>query len=120
MAGWPVLHVEGIPGNTAATTGQCDHQDATIAKWCAAEERVIVSIDTDFRARWVKTNLLIDYGVEAIVFSQDVKGLREQHRRVTIGLPRWDDVLGRLPYGFRVWSQRPRGDPSVIMQRRPH
>lgn len=114
-----VMHVCTLPGNTAATPGCCDIADEEIAEWCAREKQTLVTIDEDFRGRWVRTGLLKKFGVEVIVFDKDVKGLDEQHRRITLHLPYWHLALGPGPYAYRVWTQTHKNAPSLTDGAKP-
>lgn len=116
---WNICHVCALPGNTATVPGQCNIADERIAEWCAATERVLVTIDSDFRERWVRSGLLAQHGVETIVFTKDLIGLQEQHRRVTLSLPFWEEALGGSPYGHQVWEQGPHRGPSSSYRRKP-
>ena len=102
---WPVFHVYEHPDNTATRAGQCNVQDEEIAPWVASLGMVLVTIDSDFQTRWVKSSLLSNHGVEVIVFSRDLKGPREQHDRITLNMPHWQSTLVPFDYGYRVWSQ---------------
>lgn len=53
-----------------------------------------------------------------IVFDTELVGLIEQHRRVTTHLPAWCEALQRYPYGHRVWQQRARGAPDLLVGKR--
>lgn len=102
----PVIHVvKALPQFAGPVPGNCSAPDEKIAEWCGATSHVLVTIDTDFIGRWIHSRLLATYGVEVIVFDRDLKGLPEQHRRVTAHLPHWQYELGRQPYAFRVWEQ---------------
>jgi len=106
-----VAKVLDVPQGTVH--GRQPQPDAEVARWCGAHERVLVTIDADFRTRWVRSQLLASHGVEVVVFTEDLRGLVEQHRRVTAGLEHWDTTLSRDPYGFRVWVQGRRGAPKI-------
>ena len=111
---WPVQHVREHPMNTATVVGQCNVDDEEVAPWCAAQELVLVTIDTGFRTTWVKSGLLRDHGVEVIVFDKDLKGAREQSIRITKHLPNWLSDLASYGYGFRVWSQTSNAHPRIV------
>lgn len=109
---WPIQHVVGHPDNTAPVHGQCNVPDEVIAPWASEQRLVVVTIDTDFKARWVKTKLLQNHGVEVIVFTTDLKGPRVQHGRITKHLPYWITDLGRYEYGYRIWDHTENNRPS--------
>jgi hypothetical protein len=109
LVGYSFMHVHQLPGNTAPIPGQCDLDDSAIAIWCGKANRVLVTCDQDFRTRWLKSGLLAREGVEVIVFSRNIAGLAEQHRRVTLHLPDWIKLLEQQGYGHRVWEQPTRG-----------
>ena len=109
---WPVMHVVGHPMNSSSVVGQCNVLDEDVAPWVAANELVLVTIDTGFLTKWVKTGLLRNHGVEVIVFSRDLKGLREQHGRIVKHLPHWIEDLGQHAYGYRVWEQTEKLRPT--------
>jgi hypothetical protein len=111
---WNIIHAVNHPDNTATTPGQSNVEDPDIAKWVADSERVLVTIDSDFRTRWIKTGLLQRHGVEVIVFTQDLKGLREQFGRVVKHLPYWATDLREYPYGYRVWEQSQKLRPRIV------
>jgi hypothetical protein len=95
--------------------GRCRTSDEEIAKWCGLTSTVLVTIDTDFRTRWVRSGELEANGVEVIVFAEDLKGLDEQHSRVTRHHPYWQAELQRQPYAHRVWVQNRPLHPSLLM-----
>ena len=103
--GEPVIHVSKVPGFEGDVAGQSPADDETIAKWCAATGRVLVTCDEDFRGRWVRSGLLERHGVEVIVFDEELAGLRAQHREITRHLPHWQQELGLHQPGHRVWLQ---------------
>lgn len=110
-----VSHVSQIPAlGLAHVRGQQRAEDEEIARWCAQTETVLVTIDSDFQSRWVRSGALQRAGVEVIVFTKDLKGLSEQHRVVTACIPRWCQVLGRDAYAHRVWLQHPRRTTPVL------
>lgn len=103
-----VQHVSEIAAlGVGRVRGQQPAEDPDIADYCARTETVLVTIDSDFRGRWVKSGTLSRAGVEVIVFTKDLKGLPEQHRIVTGCLPGWYQDLGRQPYAHRIWDQYP-------------
>ena len=109
-----MLHVwEAMPSKRGRLKGQCNAADEEIAKFCATAEYVLVTTDTDFNGRWVRSGLLKEHNVEVIVFITELPGLTEQHRRITAHLPYWEQELSRLPYGFRVWEQDRRLKPTL-------
>jgi hypothetical protein len=110
---WPVCHVRVHPMNTAKTVGQCNVQDQDVAPWCSDNGLVLVTIDAGFATRWVKSGLLANHGVEVIVFAKDIKGPRAQHEAITRHLPHWMETLGKVTYGFRVWEQTTKLEPSL-------
>ena len=110
---WPVQHIRTHPENTSDVEGQCNVVDERVAPWCAENGLVLVTIDSGFQARWVKTGLLAQNGLEVIVFSQDLKGPREQHSRISRHLPHWIETLNEYDYGYRVWSQGPQNKPEI-------
>ena len=102
----PVTHViELCPEYTTSTPGQNRAPDDLIAERCSNGGLVLVTADSDFRGRWLRSGVLGNHGVEVIVFTQDLQGLDQQHQVITRWLPRWKSELGRLPYGYRVWDQ---------------
>jgi predicted nuclease of predicted toxin-antitoxin system len=110
----PVLHVwDAIPSSRGSVKGQVQASDQEIANWCALAEYVLVTTDEDFRGRWVRSGLLQAQNVEVVVFTKDIKGLRNQHARVTRHLPYWEEELSRQPFGFRVWEQGPDNRPVM-------
>lgn len=115
----PVSHVfhELGPG-TATVYGQTNIEDVEIARWCGQTGTVLVTIDEDFRARWVRSGALERHGVEVICFDRDIIGLQEQHRRVTVHLPAWQQELTAHPYAHRVWLQTTRQRPEIIVGKR--
>jgi hypothetical protein len=81
----------------------------------------LVTIDSagfSFNGRWVRTGLLARHGVEVIVFDRDIKGITEQHRRLTAHLPYWQSELERQPYGYRVWHQGKPLKPNMSVGQR--
>ncbi len=115
---WPICHVKDHPDNTAIVYGWCDVDDREIARWCAEHGLTLVTTDSDFTTRWVKSGVLAAHGVEVIVFTQDLNGLREQHVRVGKHLPHWIETLGHYPYGYRVWEQGHANAPKLRIGRR--
>lgn len=102
----PFTHVtELCPEYTTGTPGQNRAPDELIAERCSDGGIVLVTVDSDFRGRWLRTGVLGNHGVEVIVFTRDIEGLDEQHRLVTRWLPRWKTELGKHRYGYRVWDQ---------------
>lgn len=93
-------------GNPGGATGISDEE---IAARCALSELVLVTVDDDFATKWVKSHLLAEQGLEVIVFSRQIEGLQEQHRRITSHYPDWQTKLDEHPYGYRVWEQPMRG-----------
>lgn len=123
LVGHSVRHVSEVPSlGKGAVKGQQPAEDEDIAKWCGQTETVLVTIDSDFQTRWVRSGALKRAGVEVIVFPHDLPGLDEQHRIVTACLPGWQRMLGRDAYGHRVWRHNPpRKDPELMIgkKRRP-
>lgn len=102
----PFIHVSrALPVPSGTIRGHQPRHDSDLARWCGQTEHVLVTIDTDFREKWVRSGLLIKYGVEVIVFATDVKGLDTQHLEITKRYHRWQADLTRYPYGHRVWEQ---------------
>ncbi len=100
------MHVVDLcPEYTTGTPGQNNAPDPVIAERCANQRIVLVTTDSGFRGRWLRSGVLANHGVEVIVFTQDLVGLPEQHRIITKHLPRWKSELGRNRYGYRVWQQ---------------
>ncbi len=59
------------------------------------------------------SGLLQEHNVEVVVFTEDVKGLPEQHRRITRHLESSMDELTRQAYAHRVWEQDRRLRPRL-------
>lgn len=111
----PFIHVtDALPAPPGTPRGRLPRPDPDIAKWCGMTNYVLVTIDADFHTRWVKSGLLAAHGVEVIVFAADLKGLDEQHARVTRHYPYWQSELGLNPYVHRVWVQTLRKAPGLI------
>lgn len=109
IVGVHILHVSKVPGLAGQITGHSGADDPTVARWCATTSHILITCDSDFRARWVRTGLLAKEGAEVIVFKWQVSGLQEQHREITTRLPSWTDSLTRVQRGHRVWIQAKRG-----------
>jgi len=114
-----ITHVyRALPAYAGPIVGQCQAPDPVISDWCAKTENVLVTSDTEFHGRWVRSGLLSQHGVEVIVFAEQIPGLQEQHRRVTRHLPAWMSTLGVNPYGYRVWVQTTRLNPAILQGKR--
>lgn len=109
-----MLHVSRVPGLGGSTAGQSGADDASVARWCATTGHVLVTCDSDFSGRWVRSGLLAREGVETIVFAWQVRGLQEQHRQVTARYESWAYQLADLPADHRVWIQQKRGKLSIL------
>jgi hypothetical protein len=116
MVELPFSHVSTVfPQPTGTIPGRCRTPDEDIAKWCGQTSTVLVTIDKDFQTRWVRSGLLAAHGVEVIVFTKDLKGLDEQHARITRHYPHWQTELQRQPYTHRVWMQNQKLNPTKII-----
>lgn len=117
--GLPVTHVvRALPAYAGPVEGQSRAPDEVIAPWCARTEHVLVTIDEDFKGRWIRSGLLAEHGVEVIVFDRDIIGLAEQHHRITMHLPHWQDELSGAPYAHRVWLQTRKQRPQLLIGKR--
>ena len=115
----PFMHVtDALPAPPGTPRGRLPRPDSDVAKWCGQAGRVLVTIDTDFYTRWIKSGLLAQHGVEVIVFTEDLKGLEHQHARVTKHYPWWQKELGAQPYMHRVWVQTSKLAPGLMQGRR--
>lgn len=115
LCGYPITHVtEVLPGGATAVPGRNRTPDDVIASWCARTEHVLVTIDEDFRGKWLRSGLLASAGVEVITFDREVAGLRAQHERITKHFPWWEQELSKQPYGHRVWTQGLRLHPRLM------
>ncbi len=106
IVGAPFIHISKVPGLEGKQQGRSGADDETVARWCEAKNRVLVTCDSDFRGRWVRSSLLAQVGVELIVFNWQVRGLQEQHRQITRRYNSWINQLSAHPQGHRVWLQR--------------
>lgn len=114
----PVMHVwDALPHRQTGTPGQSRATDEEIARWCAQTEHVLVTVDEDFRGRWVRSGVLAAEGVEVIVFNRPPIGLDEQHLEVTRHLPYWKSTLEKSPYQHRVWAQGSTLGPRLLQGR---
>jgi hypothetical protein len=114
----PIMHVTELPGHPSNVVGQSPVPDDEIARFCGRTAHVLVTIDRDFQGRWIRSGLLKEHGVEVIAFDRDIKGLDEQHRRITEHLRYWHAELGKLPYGHRIWLQTTRRHPVLLEGKR--
>lgn len=105
----PFLHVSEIPGFEGDIPGQSPASDEKIAKWCAAMNRIIVTVDDDFKGRSARNKLLTTLGAEVVVLDWQPLGRAEQHRVITYYYHRWIEELAEQPTGTRVWVQKQRG-----------
>ena len=111
----PIIHVyRALPQHQGPVVGHCHAPDEVIAPWCAKTQHVLVTIDEDFKGRWLRSGLLAAHGVEVIVFDKDIPGLTAQHLRITTCLPWWQRTLEPHPYGHRVWLQTRKRVPILI------
>ena len=79
----PVIHVNDVLESGTLTFGQNDTPDEIIAEWCGPSQHVLVTVDADFRGRWLRSGLLAAHRVEVVVFSSDVPGLANQHATIS-------------------------------------
>ncbi len=100
-----VIHVSRVAALAAVARGQSDAPDEDVARWCAANERVLVTCDDDFRGRTARTAGLTELGLEVIVFVAQLRGLDNQVDTISHRVTTWQDQLGALPYGPRAWIQ---------------
>ena len=103
---YPISHVYDVAEFEQYRTpilGQCRAPDELIAEYCGTNEIVLVSIDSEFRGKWVRSGVLRKENVEVIVYP-DLIGLRTQVERVVLCYPHWQAALTQRPYGFRVWT----------------
>ncbi len=102
-------HVSLLPElqDYVSTPGQCSASDRKIAEVCGASQLVLVTCDSDFR-RLIRGKTLVDEGLEVILFTYELEGLKTQIRTVTRLLPRWHQRLSH-PYGANLWLQYRRG-----------
>ncbi len=105
----PFVHVSEVLPSPSLPSGQAGASDEEIAAWCADDVSVLVTTDSDFKGRWIRSGLLARHGVEVIVFNRDIPGLGNQHLRITTHLPAWQSELERQPYAYRVWVQNMSG-----------
>ena len=101
----PFTHVVDVFPEDVVIPGQNKAADGKIAEWCAENQRVLVTVDSDFSGRWLRTGLLAQHGVEVIVFMKDIEGLSLQYQLIAKHLPMWQALLRPKPYGYRVWDQ---------------
>lgn len=104
-----VVHVSRVGALSTTSRGRSNAPDEDVARWCAADERVLVTCDDDFRGRRVRTAGLTETGLEVIVFVAQLRGLQNQIDTISQKAVAWQDQLGPLPYGPRVWIQHSRG-----------
>lgn len=104
-----VIHVSRVAELTSASRGRSDAPDEDVARWCAANERVLVTCDDDFRGRRARSAGLAELGLEVIVFVAQLRGLHSQTDTISRKVSAWQDQLGALPYGPRAWIQYARG-----------
>ncbi len=116
---YDIVHVVGHPENTHPREGNCNVPDPRIAQWCGEQQRVLVTLDHDFRTKWLKGKVLADAGAEVIVFSKDIKGLTAQHLRVTKHISHWISDLGAGSYEHRVWMQTTKEHPTQVAGPKP-
>ena len=65
LCGYPITHVtEVLPGGATGVPGRNRTPDDVIASWCAHTGRALVTIDEDFRGKWLRSGLLANAGVE--------------------------------------------------------
>ncbi|HXH58934.1 DUF5615 family PIN-like protein [Iamia sp.] len=119
---WPMVHVADVEELTSEglRTGQCDADDPAIASWCAANGRVLVTLDDDFKVRRARGRSLVAQGAEVILIEYDLSGRpSRQHSEITRLLPHWDRELGRTAYGPRLWLQSKARNAPVLTAGRP-
>lgn len=104
-----VIHVSRVAALASTARGRSDASDEDVACWCAANERVLVTCDDDFRGRRARTAGLTELGLEVIVFVAQLRGLQHQIDSISCRLIAWQDQLGALPYGPRAWIQYSKG-----------
>lgn len=104
-----VVHVSRVESLTGVSRGRSNAPDNEVARWCVGNERVLVTCDDDFRGRTDRTASLTESGLEVIVFVSELRGLHNQIDTVSRRAVHWQDRLGDLPYGPRVWLQYSRG-----------
>ena len=104
-----VIHISQVAGLSVDAIGRSDAPDESVARWCAANEVVLVTCDDDFRGRAPRASELTRCGAEVIVFSYQVTGLQNQVDTIARRIASWKQTLEALPYGERVWIQYQRG-----------
>ena len=104
-----IVHVSRVEALSTTSSGRSNAPDEAVARWCAADERVLVTCDDDFRGRTARTAGLAESGLEVIVFSAQLSGLQNQIDTISRRVTSWQDQLGGLPYGPRIWIQYSRG-----------
>ncbi|MDE0162660.1 MAG: DUF5615 family PIN-like protein [Acidimicrobiaceae bacterium] len=108
-----VIHVSRVAALASSARGRSDASDEDVARWCAANERVLVTCDDDFRGRRARTSGLTELGLEVIMFVAQLRGLQYQIDTIARRVTAWQDHLGVLLYGPRTWIQYSRGRPRL-------
>ena len=104
-----VIHVSRIAALASTARGRSDASDEDVARWCAANERVLVTCDDDFRGRNARTTGLTETGLEVIVLVAQLRGLQNQIDTISRRVTAWQRHLDAMPYGPRAWVQYSRG-----------
>jgi len=76
--GLHVRHVSKVPGLMGPSSGQSRARDEEIAEWCGINDYVLITCDSDFRGRLVRSGALETANAEVIVFTHELAGLHNQ------------------------------------------
>ncbi len=104
-----VIHVSEVDALSRTHGGHSDAHDYDIAAWCAENDYVLVTCDSDFRTRQQRAQAIQEAGVEVVVFTYELAGLSNHVSTIARRVPLWEQRLGQLPYAPRVWLQHRRG-----------
>ncbi len=86
-----VVHVSRVGALSTTSRGRSNAPDEDVARWCTANERVLVTCDDDFRGRRTRTAGFTETGLEVIVFRCTVARASEPDRH---DLPKGDLMAG--------------------------
>ncbi len=104
-----LIHVSAVDALSRTRSGHSNADDYDIAAWCAENEYVLVTCDSDFRSRQQRAQSIQAVGVEVVVFAYQLSGLRNHTSTISSRVPQWERQLNGLVYAPRVWLQHRRG-----------
>lgn len=113
----PFLHACQVPGwADEHNPGWCRVKDPVIAEHCGTYKLTLITFDTDFKTKWLRSGILAKTGAEAVWIDRQIPRPGRQLEFLMAHRQKLESALSQRPYAGQAWGMEYRNGKVRFMK----